>query len=233
MRMIILHGWGHSSTLWQPIVERLSCLCSVDSWDLPGFGAEPLVSAEWGIADYADWVSSKIDQLGACSDEIVLVGHSFGGRISSLLASRRPVWLRALVLIGSPSIYRPSLMVKAKSTIASMIKSVVPTMSRDRFLSDEMRDAEASGLGRIFRKAVTNDQTTTLPMITVPTLLLWGENDSAAPIALAKEIAQLIPRSELVILPGLGHNIHLENPILTYGAIERFAKNIERHTSAS
>jgi len=223
VRIIILHGWGHSAALWQPIADRLGHFGVVETWDLPGFGHEPLVSAEWGIADYADWVSKKI---GESSDEIVLIGHSFGGRVTSLLASRKLPYLRAIVLIGAPCIYRPSMMIKLKSALASAVKPMMPTVLRRRLITEDLRSAEDSGVGRVFRKAVTNDQTSSLPRIAVPTLLLWGENDDAAPVVIAKEIQTLIPGSVLSVLPGLGHNVHIDNPMLTYGAIERFLETL-------
>lgn len=219
MRIIILHGWGHSAELWRGIAQKLERFGSAEVWDLPGFGNEPLVSAAWGIAEYADWVSEKI---GESSDEIVLIGHSFGGRVASLLASRKPSYLRALVLIGAPCIYRPSTTIRLKSAIASIVKPIVPASIRRMLITEDLRDAEDSGIGRVFRNAVTNDQTNSLPMISVPAFLLWGENDDAAPVSIAKEIQTLIPGSMLTVLPGIGHNVHIDNPMLTYGAIERF-----------
>ncbi|MEK9155144.1 MAG: alpha/beta hydrolase [Patescibacteria group bacterium] len=223
MRIIILHGWGHSAAHWNPIAEKLVRFGSVETWDLPGFGNEPLVSATWTITQYADWVQDKI---GGTEEDIVLIGHSFGGRIASILAARQPPWLRALILIGAPSIYRPSAKIRIKSTIASLVKPFVPSSLRCKLLPEELRDAEDAGIGRVFRNAVTNDQTKALPMIAVPTLLIWGANDDAAPMALAHEIKTLIPGSKLVILPGLGHNVHLENPLLTYGTIEQFVESV-------
>lgn len=222
MRLIFLHGWGHSAALWNPIAEKLSRYGVVETWDLPGFGGEPLVSAEWGISEYAEWVEKKIGTQSG----VVLIGHSFGGRIASLVASRRPRWLRALVLIGAPSIYRPSMMIRTKSFVARLMKPIVPTALRRRLVPEDLRDAEDGGVGRVFRHAVTNDQTTSLPKIAVPTLLLWGENDDAAPVVLAREIHDLIPGSILTILPNIGHNVHIENPILTYGALERFLETL-------
>jgi len=223
MRIIFLHGWGHTAELWRGIAEKLEHCGATEVWDLPGFGKEPLVSAEWGIGDYADWVSKKI---GESSDEIVLIGHSFGGRVASLLASRKPQYLRAIVLVGAPCIYRPSIIIRLKSAIASIVKPIVPVSIRRMLITEDLRSAEDSGIGRVFRNAVTNDQTSSLPMISVPTLLLCGENDDAAPVAMAKEIQSLIPGSTLTVLPGVGHNVHIDNPILTYGVIERFLKTL-------
>ncbi len=222
MRIVILHGWGHCASHWRSAVDALSHFGAVEAWDLPGFGDEPMVSSAWGIEEYAAWVEQKIGD----AHDVVLIGHSFGGRVASMIAARRPDWLRALILIGAPCLYRPSIKIRAKSFVAHLVKPIVPAVIRRRLLHDELRDAEDGGIARVWRNAVLNDQTASLPMISVPTLLLWGEYDDAAPVALAQEIHQLIPHSSLVILPGIGHNVQIDNSTLTYGAIARFLETL-------
>lgn len=219
MTIIILHGWGHNKQLWQPVVEKLQTMIpgtQVEAWDLPGFGDEPLVSADWDIPDYAAWVEERIE------GSIVLVGHSFGGRIAAYLASRQPEWLSKLVLIGAPLLRRPSLKVRLKIAIYKLGKRFIPQAGKQKVYNEEQQAAQAKNLGKIFRNAVEFDQTEFLPQIKVPTLLLWGENDQEAPLRIAKEAATLIPNSELDIWHQQGHNLHLEAPDLVAGKIKRF-----------
>jgi pimeloyl-ACP methyl ester carboxylesterase len=56
--------------------------------------------------------------------------------------------------------------------------------------------------------------------------LLWGEKDDQAPLRVAKEMAKLIPRNELKIIDGAGHNTFLEKPDLFFGYVSSFIKNI-------
>jgi pimeloyl-ACP methyl ester carboxylesterase len=111
-KLIILHGWGQHAKIWDPFVSQIGDIIETQAWDLPGFGKEPLVSDEWGVPEYADWVVEKVDEEFAAGTEIILLGHSFGGRVSSWIASQNPDWLSGLILSGSPSIYRPSFGLK-------------------------------------------------------------------------------------------------------------------------
>jgi pimeloyl-ACP methyl ester carboxylesterase len=79
----------------------------VHLFDLPGFGEAPPPPESWGTIDYADLVQQYI--LDTISGTVVLVGHSFGGRVSVRLASRRLSQIRDLVLLGVPGLPQPGL----------------------------------------------------------------------------------------------------------------------------
>jgi len=214
--LVVLHGWGQSRNEWESVSKQFSA-DQVEIFDLPGFGTEPLVSESWGVPEYAAWVEKRIQN--AHYSDVILLGHSFGGRIAALIASRRPSWLTKLVLYGAPVIYRPSASVQARIAIAKIVKPLLPTRSSG---NSELDMADKKGLGAIFRRVVPFDLTAELPSIAAPTLLLWGENDTAVPLAIARESKELIKGSELKILPGAGHNAHLENPTLFVGMVNRF-----------
>lgn len=191
----------------------------------PGFGREPLLDGSWGVPEYAAWTRERLASLGL--SEFVLLGHSFGGRVAALLASEGVPGLDALILYGAPLLYRPSWTIRLRITAAKLSKLIVPHTFRSRG-NAELANAEARGMGEIFRKAVIFDQGDTLPRITVPTLLVWGERDEAVPLAIAREAAGLIGGSVLSLLPGLSHNAHQENPALFTGVVSRFLDSHER-----
>lgn len=220
--MVILPGWGHTSVGWQQFAARFSDR-EVRILDLPGFGVEPLVSAEWGIPEYVDWVRGRIEALR--DSEVILLGHSFGGRIAAQLASDHPVWLKGVMLYGAPCLYRPSLKIRVIKMIARVAKRL--GIPRPRWVNSELTDADDTGVGQIYRKAVGFDQGAVLPRITVPTALVWGENDTYAPVALAREMQELVPHATLTVLPGLGHNVHVENANLFYGTIVKILTRMD------
>lgn len=227
--IVILHGWGHSKEYWGDFARRFSdggFDGKVVALDLPGFGSEPLVSFEWGIPEYARWVEERIANLGGGKEgEIILLGHSFGGRVSGFIASERPTWLKGLILYGAPCLYRPKFSTRVKIRAAKFLKKA--GICKKYSGNEELREAESAGMGTIFRKAVTFDETDLLPKITAPTLLAWGANDvREAPLRIAKEMHALISPSELVIMDGAGHNAHLENPTLFYGIVKKFIEKI-------
>ena len=67
--------------------------------DLPGFGATPAPAEAWGSSEYAACVAELLDDMAG---PVVVIGHSFGGRVAVQLAAARPEAVRALVLTGVP-----------------------------------------------------------------------------------------------------------------------------------
>lgn len=222
--IIVLHGWRHSRDQWEDFKNALAEDAKVITFDLPGFGVEPKPPFAWGIPEYKEWAKKKIEEVRD-DNEVILLGHSFGGRIAGLIASERPSWLKALVLYGSPSIRRPSIKIKFKIKVAKVMKRLGLKTKIVRPHSD-LQIADESGMGDILRKIIEFDMTKELPMISVPTLLVWGKHDVPVPLRIANEIHSLIPDSKLIIMENVGHNAHMENPTLFYGIIKKFIKNI-------
>ncbi len=216
--LVILHGWGHNGNLWKSLADKFGPNAS--ALDLPGFGNEPLVKDDWGVPEYADWVIEKIKN----KKEVILIGHSFGGRIAAEIASKNPKYLKALVLSGAPCIYRPTTLTKTKIKFYKFMKILVPHNIRKYFYSGGLKSA--GKLEKIFRKAVSYDQTQKLINIKVPTLLVWGEKDLDVPVNIAEEMNKLISNSELKIIEDTGHNSYLENPNLFYAYVKKFIKNV-------
>jgi len=220
--LIILHGWGESSSDWLMFKQMIEKDFSITCFDLPGFGNEPLKNSDWTIPDYANWVVQKLKGIPGSK---IILGHSFGGRIGSYISSSRPPWLKGLILDGAPCLYRPNLKVMAKIFLAKILKmlnlkKIFPVKNT------ELINADAKGLGKIFRNAASFDQTKILPNINVPTLIIWGEHDSIVPIRIAKEMQTLIPKSKLSVIDQVGHHAHQENPYLFYGITKNFIKSL-------
>lgn len=222
--LVILHGWMQDKASWEALASKFELLESTKMIELPSFGDEPMINQTWGVPEYAEWVKKKIEQHNW--QNVILLGHSFGGRLSSLIAAERPNWLRGLILYGAPCLYRPKRSIRLKILLAKVFKHLLPASIKQRLQTEDVRSAEEQGLGKIFRRTIGFDQTHLLLKIHVPTLLIWGEQDQSVPLAMAKEINQLIPESQLEILPGLGHNAHLESPTLFYGKVKSFLEHL-------
>jgi len=218
VKILILHGWGHSKDYWRKIVDMLGK--DAMAIDLPGFGSEDAPSNDWGVADYASWVHKKILN----TNEVVLIGHSFGGRVAASVASRRPKNLKALILTGAPCLRRPTLSTKLKIVFAKLAKIFYSSKNTPILASDDYK--ESGRLEGVFRRVVVYDQEDELRKIAIPTLLIWGERDASVPTSIAKEMTNMIEKSELVIIENTGHNLFLENPNLFYGSIKKFISNL-------
>ncbi len=223
--LVFLHGWGHSRAQWERIALLFTPAYKTVIYELPGFGNEPVPKATWGVPEYATWVKNRIEKDGLTN--VILVGHSFGGRISSLIASGRPTWLKGLVLYGAPCLYRPSFKVRTLNVIGHLVgKLPFPESFRKKIRGGEENGATQAGLRAIWRKTVMFDATAQMSHIAIPTLLVWGEHDTDAPVRIAKELETLIPHATLTVIPQGGHSVHLEQPMLFYGILNRFFESL-------
>lgn len=204
--------------MWASLADKLGKSAIV--FDLPGFGNEPMVSDDWGVPEYAKWVENKIKN----KKDLILLGHSFGGRIAAEIAASKPANLKGLILSGAPCLYRPSLPTSTKIKIYKILKQFVPPSIRKIAYSQDLK--EAGKLGKVFRKTVIHDQTEQLKKIKVPTLIVWGDKDNEVPLAIGQEMHQLIGKSELKIIEGTGHNSYFEKPELFFGYVKDFVSHL-------
>ncbi len=218
MNILILHGWGQNSALWTEFCKKLYEHKTV-AFDLPGFGNEPLASTEWGIPNYADWVIEKIKKQK--ERNIILIGHSFGGKIATEIAIKCPELVKKLILIAAPVIRKPNAGIRIKIALLKIAKKILFNKSCNILLSSEYKEAKKSGLDKVFKNSVEYDRTDEISKIKAPVLIVWGKNDETAPIAIGKRMHSLIKNSKLEIVSG-GHNLHLENPYILFGVIKRF-----------
>jgi pimeloyl-ACP methyl ester carboxylesterase len=222
--IVFLHGWDQSKRVWFHLEKKLSKQYSTFSLDLPGFGEREKPDTDWGIPEYSEWLNNQIEKKKV--DNVVLIGHSFGGRIAAYLASKNPTWLQALVLSGTPCLYEPNIQIKFKIITGKLIRNLLPQRFKNLFLSKEDLDAREKGMKKIRYNVITFDQRDFLPNINSPTLIINGEKDRSNPVKIAKKTNNLIPNSKLVIMENLGHNIFIENENLFYGKIQTFIENL-------
>jgi len=218
MKVVILHGWGHNQSLWVNMSHKLGNDGIV--FNMPGFGDEPLIRDDWGVPDYAKWVEKKISKY----NDVVILGHSFGGRVAAEIASKNNPKIRGAILTGAPCIYHPTPLTQIKILVYKTFKLFLPKNLRKAFYSNDLK--QSGKMEKIFRNVVAYDQTKQLKKISVPVLLIWGENDKDVPLRIAKEIDRLIKNSELKIIENAGHNTFLDNPNLFYGYAQKFISNL-------
>jgi pimeloyl-ACP methyl ester carboxylesterase len=188
--------------------------------DLPGFGLSPLppeASNEgggWGTLDYAERIKRFLDQSGITC--CVIVGHSFGGRISVQLASRYPGLIKGVVLIGSHGLKRKRMPVeelriraiKLLGATAKKLDGALGTRLFAHYFAPRFGSADYKAAGELRKtlvKTVNEDLSLEAAAIKAPTLLLWGEDDQQTPLDLAHSFHGLIANSELHIFPKKGH----------------------------
>lgn len=219
--IIFLHGWGGEAESFIPLWEQLEPLASRSRFvapDLPGFGQSPEPAVPWGVREYVECVIGIMDQLGV--ERAVLVSHSFGGRLATVLLTAHPkrflqcVYIAAAGIRHSHESKRDSL-----SFIARLLKPLFmirglrrffPLVRRLGYRLVGSRDyVEASGVMKeSFKKVIEEDLSPLLHLITVPVFIFWGRNDTYVPVADAQYMQQQIKGSELLIFDDGRHGIH-------------------------
>lgn len=230
MDLLLLHGWGASSAVMAPMQERFSAIARVTNLDLPGFGHSEAPHSGWSVYDYADFVEEVISSLGLQNP--VILGHSFGGRLAIILGSRGVG--RKLVLTDAAGIlpkrgidyylrvysYKAAKKVMSLPGLNKCADRVLDLWRKNNPSSDY---ANAQGVMReIFVKVVNEDLQPLLPQIKLPTLLIWGENDIATPLADGQLMERLIPDAGLVVFEHCGHYSFLDDPFRFYTVVEYF-----------
>lgn len=215
--VVVLHGWGGRVESMAPVISCFAGDRRVLALDLPGFGESPAPETAWGTADYASFVRSVLADAGV--QEADFVGHSFGAKTSLYLAATTPV-VRRLVLAGSSGLRTPpsfkARMKRGVSRGARAAGRLGPPgrAARDalyrRIASDDYRNA--GPLRPTFVKVVNEDLTELLPKVGAPTLLVWGTDDDAVPVAHAQTMERAIPDAGLVLFEGAGHFAYLDEP---------------------
>jgi pimeloyl-ACP methyl ester carboxylesterase len=223
-----LHGWGR---------DRRDLVSALDRGtralvDLPGFGASPPPPEAWGSPEYAGLVADGLAEL-ALPRPLVVVGHSFGGRVAVQLAAQRPDLIDGIVLCGVPLLRlhaapRPSLGFRLARTAHRWHLLSDAAMERRRQRSGSADYRNAHGVMReVFVRAVNETYEEQLRGAKVPVSFLWGEGDTAAPPEVARRASEMVPQLvELEIVPGATHDIHLQRPELVRAHVEAVLEQV-------
>ncbi len=231
--LILMHGWGCDHSTVRSIAATAALTHTVYNIDFPGFGASEEPAEVWGVERYTRLIEAlvKSEKL----ESPVLVGHSFGGRVAILFASRNKA--DKVILVDAAGIkprrtlkyYLKVYSFKAGKKFWELILGKEKAQARIDRMRARRGSSDYAGaspmMRRILSKVVNEDLTDRLPLISAPALLIWGENDTATPLSDAKKMARLIPDSGLVSFPGCGHYSFLDNPGQFRAVLSSFLKS--------
>ena len=228
--VIIMHGWGCNIDTVASIENIFKGKMRVINVDLPGHGSSTEPPSVWGVEDFTSMMEKFISRLGL--ERPSLVGHSFGGRISLLLSSRNDV--DKVLLVDAAGIkpkrgfnyYRKVYSFKAIKNLLILLLGKKKGMEAVEKLRGKKGSADyrnsSPRMRAVMSKCVNEDLKHVMPSIKAPTLLIWGEEDTATPLADAITMKRLIPDAGLVSFPGCGHYSFLDNPFGFKAAVSSF-----------
>lgn len=212
--LVFLHGWGQNIEMMDPIGKKLENIAKVTIIDLPGHGksSEPLKSIT--IYDYCEIVKELLDYLKI--KKPIMIGHSFGGRISIIYASKYET--EKLILLGSPCIRKEQKESFKLKTLKTLKK--VPGLNKlEGFAKKHIGSRDYRNASTVMREILVNtvneDLSECAKKIECPTILIWGTNDTEAPLEEAEELEKTMKDAGLVVYEGGTHYTYLEflNPV--------------------
>lgn len=245
--LLLLHGFPHDRSLWAPQLANDALGVRRIAVDLPGFG-ESGPAVEPTLDRWADWIADLLDDLAL--DRVVLGGLSMGGYLAFAIWRRHPERVRALVLADTRAGPDSEEGRAKRREMQALVRAEGPSAVAERMLTGMVgrttraeRPSVVATLDSMMRRAPVpavidalqalmdrDDSTPTLRTITVPTLVVCGEEDVLTPPAESRAIHAAIAGSELALLPRAGHASNLEDPAGFDGLLSRFLTATIRRT---
>ena len=222
-KIVLLHGWGQNIEMMRPVGDAFSKTHEIIILDLPGYGNSSEPKSVWTVFDYADVIHEFLKTLKI--DNPILMGHSFGGKISLYYASKYSV--EKLVLFASP--YRKELKkVPVKVKVLKTLKKVPVLNKLEGFAKKHIGSTDYKNASPMMRdilvKTVNLDITEHVKKIKCPTLIFGGTMDQAVNIKSAYELEELIKDSGLIVYEGT-HYAYLEFLPQVVSVLKTFLKN--------
>ena len=207
--IVLLHGWGQNIEMMDPIGKRLQKDFYITIIDLPGFGKSSEPTYGYTVYDYFEIVDELLRKLKIKNP--IMIGHSFGGRISIIYAAKRGV--EKLVLLASPfkrSVKKNTFKIK----LIKFLKKVPVVKELESYMKTKIGSRDYRNATPIMRLILVNtvneDLTEYLKQIESPTLLIWGDLDTEAPLEDAKYAETIMKDAGLIIYQGATHYAYLE-----------------------
>jgi len=248
---ILLHGFGASIFSWREVTEPLAQFGTVISYDRPAFGLteRPMEwegESPYGSQAQVDIVIGLMDALNV--EKAILVGNSAGGTVSMQVALQHPDRVEALILVdaavyaggGAPSWSRPLLKTPQMNHVGPLIARQLQAQGTE-FLKTAWHDPSKitpeifagyekplqvdnwdKALWQLTVASQESGLTERLSEITMPALVITGDDDRIVPTEQSLRLADELPNAELKVIAQSGHLPHEEKPLEFMQAVTEF-----------
>jgi pimeloyl-ACP methyl ester carboxylesterase len=246
--LVLVHGIASSVYSWAEVIPALAETHDVIAFDLPGFGGSDIPPPPFSADRYPNVLGSLLDALGL--DRVRLVGHSLGGAVASAFAAAAPGRVERLVLIDSAGYNlapadRPWLLRVAGAPGVAGLLEKLPVRRRfltlglrqvfhddarvtpervEEYAAPLFRPGAAGFMGRLLRGASALGLPEAIGRIRAPTLVVWGDQDTWAPLADADRFVAAIPGARKAVIAGCGHIPQEERPQELVGLLTEFLR---------
>jgi pimeloyl-ACP methyl ester carboxylesterase len=253
---ILLHGFGASLFSWHEVTAPLAEYGTVIAYDRPAFGLTERPMKWEGENPYSpqsqvNLVIGLMDALGI--EKAILVGNSAGGTISMMAALQYPERVQALILVdpavyaggGAPAWTRPILKTPQMNHLGPLISRQLqargpefiqlawhdPSKITPETLAGYQKPLQAENWDKALWYLTLASQESGLAErlgeLTLPTLVITGDDDRIVPTEQSLRLADALPNAELVVIPQCGHLPHEEHPDLFMQAVTEFLATLK------
>ena len=207
-KVVIIPGWTYSTDKWERFSEELEKAgTEVTILKVPGLIEQS--DKVWDLSSYTQWLKEKLKK----DPKIVLVGHSNGGRIAIAYAAENPDKLSKLVLVDSAGIFHNEFPIRIKRTVFRKLSGIgkkIDFLKNFRwilykFAREHDYEKAGSNMRETMKNLIYKDLTPLMRKIKIPTLILWGENDTITPLSDGKLMTNLIKGAKLFVVRGAKH----------------------------
>ena len=219
--IVLLHGWGQNTNVMDIIGKKLYKDFYITNLDFPGFGKSEMLKESLNIYQYEEILEELLSKLKIKNP--ILIGHSFGGRVAIIYASKNKT--EKLVLLAAPfrKVYKT---LPLKVRILKLLKKI-PILSKYKdFFKTKIGSKDYKNSTPIMRETLVNivneDITENLKQIICPTLLVWGSLDTEVPIEDAKYAQTIMKDAGLVEIQGSTHFAFIEQNDKVIKILENF-----------
>lgn len=219
--LVFVHGWGCDRTYWVNQVDHFADQYKVVTIDLAGHGESGLNREQWTIQAFGEDVAAVVNKLGL--EYVVLIGHSMGGPISVEAAVRLPGKVLGLVgvdnfqsftwditdeqIVGYLAPFRENFADATNNWIRTMFPATADSVLVEKIAADLASGPPEVGIG-ILDNMLRLNQLEAVKELDVPIIAvntdMWATDLEAN--------QKIYPRFDLIMMPGYGHFIHVEDP---------------------
>jgi pimeloyl-ACP methyl ester carboxylesterase len=244
--IVLLHGTSASLHTWEGWATALKGQRRVIRFDLPGFGLTgPFPDNDYSMQHYVKFTLELLGKLDA--PRVVLAGNSFGGQVAWETAATAPAHVAKLVLVDAggyplnstsvpigfriartPGLNKVMEFTLPRHMIEASVRNVYGDPSKvtpelvSRYYDLTLRAGNRHALAERFKQAPSGTDVEQIKTLHMPTLILWGKKDNLIPLASADRFHADIADSQEVVLDGLGHVPHEEDPAASVLVLKRF-----------
>jgi pimeloyl-ACP methyl ester carboxylesterase len=232
--LVLLHGLFGALSNFSDLIENFRSKYKVIVPLLPLFELDILHTSVTGLAKH---VTQFIDHKGL--DNIHLLGNSLGGHVGLIYVLKTPEKVKSLILTGSSGLFENAMgdsypkrgdyeYIKNKTAQTFYDPAMATPALVDEVFEITKNRIKVIKIIALAKSAIRNNLGEELNQIKIPTLLIWGKNDSVTPPFVAEEFKKLIPNSELHFIDKCGHAPMMETPGAFNQILEKFLEALPK-----